>query len=252
MTWDAHSVCQAGRRRKQPNFHERIELTPETGKLYDGAAMKNFRDPFYFLFNPRSVAVIGASSNPMKMGHQCLLSLRESSFAGPIYPIHPQEKEILGMPTYPDLRHVPGDVDLAILVVPASEALAALSACQEKNVRGAVIITAGFREIESPTGTALQAEMAAVANQTGIKIIGPNTFGMANLHAGLNASFTPIFSHLRPGPISVISQSGGVAHLLGYQALEEGIGLGKLIGLGNRCNVEFADLLPYRLHGRAL
>ena len=207
--------------------------------------MKNHRDPFYLVLNPRSVAVIGASSNPMKMGHQCLLSLRQGSFTGPIYPIHPQEKEILGIRAYPDLRHVPGDVDLAILVLPASEALAVLSACQERNVRGAVIITAGFREIENPAGAALQAEMAAVANQTGIKIIGPNTFGMVNVHANLNASFTPIFSHLKPGPISVVSQSGGVAHLIGYQALDEGIGLGKLIGLGNRCNVEFADLFPF-------
>ena len=207
--------------------------------------MKNLHDPFYLLFNPRSVAVIGASSNPMKMGHQCLLSLRKGSFAGPIYPIHPQEKEILGIRAYPDLRHVPGDVDLAILVLPASEALAALSACQKKNVGGAVIITAGFREIESPAGAALQEEMAALANRTGIKIIGPNTFGMTNVHAGLNASFTPVFSHLKPGPISAICQSGGVAHLIGYQALDEGIGLGKLIGLGNRCNVDFADLLPF-------
>ena len=209
------------------------------------AAMKNSRDPFHSLFNPRSVAVIGASPNPMKMGHQCLLSLKGSSFPGPIYPIHPQKKDILGMPTYPDLLRVPGEVDLAILVVPASGAIPALLACREKNVRGAVIITAGFREIESPAGAALQEEMAAVANQAGIKIIGPNTFGMVNVHAGLNASFTPIFSHLKHGPISVISQSGGVAHLIGYQALNEGIGLGKVIGLGNRCNVEFVDLLPF-------
>ncbi len=207
--------------------------------------MAKTNDAFHYLFNPRSVAVIGASPNPLKMGHQCILSLKGSSFPGPIYPIHPQKKEILGMPTSPDLLQVPGEVDLAILVVPASEALPALIACQKKNVRGAVIITAGFREIESPAGASLQAEMAAVANQTGIKIIGPNTFGMVNVHANLNASFTPIFSRLKPGPISTISQSGGVAHLIGYQALDEGIGLGKLIGLGNRCNVEFADLLPF-------
>ncbi len=221
-----------------------VELTKSSGEVYDEAAM-NLHDSFYLLFNPRSVAVIGASSKPMKMGHQCLLSLREGSFAGPIYPIHPQEKEILGIPAYPDLEHVPGEVDLAILVLPASEALAALAACQRKNVRSAVIITAGFRETESPAGAALQGEMAALANQTGIKIIGPNTSGMVNVHARLNASFTPIFSRLKPGPISVISQSGGVAHLIGYQALDEGIGLGKVVGLGNRCNVEFADLLPF-------
>jgi acetyl-CoA synthetase (ADP-forming) len=203
------------------------------------------KDAFRMLFNPRSVAVIGASANPMKMGHQCLLSLRESAFPGPVYPIHSRLKEILGMPAYPGLSHVSGDVDLAVLVIPASEVISALQACQAKGVKGAVVITAGFREIESPEGEQLQQKMAAVANRGGMKIIGPNTFGMVNLHAHLNASFTPIFSRLKPGGISLISQSGGVAHLIAYQALREGVGLAKVVGLGNRCNVDFADLLPF-------
>jgi acyl-CoA synthetase (NDP forming) len=202
-------------------------------------------DAFRILFNPRSVAVIGASGNPLKMGHQCLLSLRESAFPGPVYPIHPQEKEILGMRAYPSLNHVPGEIDLAILVIPAPDVISALQACQVKGVKGGIVITAGFREIENPKGEQLQQEMAAVANRAGIKIIGPNTFGMVNVHARLNASFTPIFSRLKPGPISLISQSGGVSHLIAYQALDEGVGLGKVVGLGNRCNVDFADLLPF-------
>jgi len=207
--------------------------------------METIQDPFHFLFNPRSVAVIGASANPLKMGHQCLLSLQDSKFPGPVYPIHPKEKEILGMATYPSLKDVPSEVDLAILVVPASEAISAIKTCQMKGVRGVVMITAGFREIEGPEGARLQEEMAEVANQSGIKIIGPNTFGMVNVHARLNASFTPIFSRLKPGPIAVISQSGGVSHLIAYQAIDEGVGLSKVVGLGNRCNVEFADLLPF-------
>lgn len=205
--------------------------------------MTKTKDAFHFLFNPRSVAVIGASPNPLKMGHQCLLSLTGGAFPGPIYPIHHQEKEILGMPAYPDLQQVPGEVDLAILAVPASESISALQACQKKGVRGAVIITAGFREIDNPEGEKLQERMAAVASKGGIKIIGPNTFGMLNIHANLNASFTPIFSCLKPGTISVISQSGGVSHLIAYQALDEGVGLGKVIGLGNR-------QFPSRTHRR--
>ena len=207
--------------------------------------MAKTNDAFHYLFNPRSVAVIGASGNPLKMGHQCLLSLQGSAFPGPLYPIHPQEKEILGMRAYPSLQHVPGEVDLAMLVVPASEAIPALQTCQKKGVRGAVIITAGFKEVEGPEGWQLQEEMAATANRGGIKIIGPNTFGMVNVHARLNASFTPVFSRLKPGPISVISQSGGVSHLIAYQAIDEGVGLGKVVGLGNRCNVEFSDLLLF-------
>jgi acyl-CoA synthetase (NDP forming) len=174
-----------------------------------------------------------------------MLSLKGANFPGPIYPIHPQEREILGIPAYPTLDHFPGEVDLAIIVVPATEAIAALQACKRKGVRGAVVITAGFREIEESAGEKRQQEMADVANQGGIKIIGPNTFGMVNVHARLNASFTPVFSRLKPGPITVVSQSGGVSHLIAYQALDDGVGLGKVIGLGNRCNVDFADLLPY-------
>ena len=85
---------------------------------------------FHSLFYPRAVAVIGASGNPLKMGHQCILSLRESGFPGPVYPIHPQQKEVLGIRAYPSLDQVPGEVDLAILAVPASEAIPALQACQ--------------------------------------------------------------------------------------------------------------------------
>jgi len=174
-----------------------------------------------------------------------MLSLREIGYPGPVYPIHPHQKEILGFPAYSNLDQVPGDVDLAILVVPAPEAIPALEACVRKSVKGAVVITAGFREIEGPEGVRLQQEMAAVAGKGGIKIIGPNTFGMVNVHARLNASFTPIFSRLKPGGITVVSQSGGVSHLIAYQAMDEGVGLAKLVGLGNRCNVDFADLVPF-------
>jgi len=203
------------------------------------------KESFHRLFYPRSVAVVGASGNPLKMGHQCMLSLREIGFPGPVYPIHPQEREILGIHAFPNLDQVPGEVDLAILVVPASETIGALEECRRKGIQGTVVITAGFREIEDPRGEMLQKEMWAVAARGGIRIIGPNTFGMVNVHARLNASFTPIFSRLKPGSVTVVSQSGGVSHLVAYQALDEGVGLGKVIGLGNRCNVDFADLLPY-------
>ena len=207
--------------------------------------MSNPPNPFFTLFHPQSVAVIGASGNPLKMGYQCLLSLTQGSFPGPIYPVHPQEKEILGLPVFAEVDQIPGPVDLAILVVPAQEIFPSLEACRKKRVRGIVMITAGFREIDDPEGEQRQKELSDFANRAGMKIIGPNTFGMANVHANLNASFTPLFSRLQPGPISVISQSGGVSHLIAYQALDERVGLGKVIGLGNRCNVDFADLLPY-------
>ena len=210
--------------------------------LSSEAPLANATNPFFPLFHPRSVAVIGALGNPLKMGYQCLLSLKQGSFPGPIYPVHPQEKEIVGLAVFTDVRQIPNPVDLAMLVVPAAEIFPALEACQKKGVRGIVMITAGFREIDDPKGEQLQKELSAFANRHGMKIIGPNTFGMANVHAQLNAPIhAPFFPFLKPGPISVISQSGGVSHLIAYQALAERVGLGKVIGLGNRCNVDFAD-----------
>ncbi|MBI4495998.1 MAG: CoA-binding protein [Deltaproteobacteria bacterium] len=197
------------------------------------------------LFHPRSVAVIGASANPLKMGHQCLVSLKEGRFPGALYAVHRQAKELLGVPAYPDAARLPAEVDLAILAVPAREVMAALQACGERGIRGAVVITAGFKEAEGMEGAALQREMRVLADQAGMTVIGPNTFGLVNLHAGLNASFTPYLSLLKAGSISILSQSGGVAHLIAYQALDEGVGLSKIVGLGNRCQVDFADLLPF-------
>jgi acyl-CoA synthetase (NDP forming) len=114
-----------------------------------------------------------------------------------------------------------------------------------KGVTGVVLITAGFKEIEDESGAALQEEMATIANRADLKVIGPNTFGFVNLHANLNASFTPEFSLTPKGDISLVSQSGGFCHLMAPLAMQERVGMSKIIGLGNRCNVEFADILEY-------
>jgi acyl-CoA synthetase (NDP forming) len=121
----------------------------------------------------------------------------------------------------------------------------ALRACAQKNAAGAVIITAGFKEIEDEAGASLQTEITRIANDAGIRIIGPNTFGMVNIGAKLNASFTPTFTHVKPGTISMLGQSGGVCHLVAFQAIDEHVGMNKIVGLGNRCNLTFPELLEY-------
>jgi acyl-CoA synthetase (NDP forming) len=117
--------------------------------------------------------------------------------------------------------------------------------CHEKGVRGIVLITAGFKEIEDKRGESLQKEITELANQYGIKIIGPNTFGIVNLHLPLNASFTPEFSLVEKGGISFVSQSGGMSHLMAFLSLQNKVGFSKIIGLGNRCNVDFAEMVEY-------
>lgn len=202
-------------------------------------------EAFAPLFYPNSVAVIGASEDPNKLGFHCLSSLVKGGFHGRIYPVNPRLSEVYGLQAYPSLKRIPDKVDLAVITVRASLASSLLNDCAEKGVRAVVLITAGFKEIEDETGAKLQREVAAIADKAGIKIIGPNTFGVVNLHANLNASFTPEFSLLKIGDISLVSQSGGLCHLIGPLSMTENVGFSKIMSLGNRCNVDFADMLEY-------
>jgi len=197
------------------------------------------------IFNPETVAVIGASRNPGKLGYHVMKSLTQGGFKGEIVPINPGETELFGFEAYASVLEVPQQVDLAIIVLPAQMVPEIFKQCAEKGVRGIILITAGFKEIEDDYGWQLQDEITKLANEAGIKVIGPNTFGVINLEAGLNASFTPEFSEVERGGISLVSQSGGMAHLIAFMALKERVGFNKIIGVGNRCNVDFADLLEY-------
>jgi acyl-CoA synthetase (NDP forming) len=197
------------------------------------------------IFNPKSVAVIGASDNPGKLGSHVMRSLTEGRYPGRIYPINPGKEEILGIKTYSSLSNVPDSVDLSIIVLPAEQVPKMIKECYEKGTRGIVLITAGFKEIEDKRGESLQKEITGLADQYGIKIIGPNTFGIVNLHLPINASFTPEFSLVEKGGISFVSQSGGMSHLMGFLSIQNKVGLSKIIGLGNRCNVDFAEMVEY-------
>ena len=197
------------------------------------------------LFHPQGVAVIGASKNPGKLGYHVMKSLTEGGFEGGLFPVNPKERELFGIQAYPSLLDIPHDVELAVVVLPARAVPAIIEQCASKGVKGIVLITAGFKEIEDASGAQLQEEIARLADEAGIPIIGPNTFGMANMHAQLNASFTPEFSQVKKGGISLISQSGGMAHMLAFLAMDQNVGFSKIIGVGNRCNVGFADLLEY-------
>lgn len=197
------------------------------------------------IFRPRAVAVIGASDNPGKLGSHVMRSLTEGKYPGRIYPVNPGKSELFGIQTYPSLVQIPDSVDLSVIVLPAEQVATIVIDCGQKGVKGIVLITAGFREIEDRRGGALQSEVTKLANQLGIKIIGPNTFGIVNLHLPLNASFTPEFSLVSKGGISFVSQSGGMSHLMGFLSMKGQVGMSKIVGLGNRCNVDFADMVEY-------
>ena len=197
------------------------------------------------LFNPRSVAVIGASENSGKLGFHVMKSLTKGGFAGKIIPVNPGTAEIMGIKVSTSISDYDGQVDLAIVVLPAKLIPGVFRECADKGVKGIVLITAGFKEIDDPAGADLHEEIAAIANRAGIPVIGPNTFGMINFHADLNASFTPEFSRLKKGAIALVSQSGGISHLLGFMAMRMDVGFSKIVGLGNRLNVDFAQMVDY-------
>ncbi len=197
------------------------------------------------LFNPNAVAVIGASDNSGKLGFHVMKSLTEGKFRGNIVPVNPGAGVMMGLKAYPTLAHFRGDVDLAVIVLPANMVPGIFEQCIQKRIKGIVLITAGFKEIDDPRGGELQSVLTGAANEAEIPVIGPNTFGMVNLPLSLNASFTPEFSRLQIGRISLVSQSGGIAHLMAFMAMKQDIGMSKIVGLGNRMNVDFPEIFTY-------
>jgi acyl-CoA synthetase (NDP forming) len=197
------------------------------------------------LFKPRSIAVIGASDKSTKLGFHVMLSLTRGGFPGRIVPINPGSKEIMGHEALPSISDVPGKIDLAIVVLPAALVPAIFEECLVKGVKAIVLITAGFKEIDDPRGAELHKQLAAIMSGTLVPVIGPNTFGMINLRARLNASFTPEFSLMRNGVIGLVSQSGGMCHLISFLAVRDDIGFSKIVGIGNRLNVDFREMVDY-------
>jgi len=197
------------------------------------------------LFCPDSVAVVGASNGFDKLGYHVMKSLIQGKYGGEIFPVNPKGEIVWGLHSYPSLRDIRGTIDLAVIVVPASLVPQVLHECGQKMVKGVVLITAGFREIEDQKGGVLETEIRNIADQYALPILGPNTFGFVNPTFEINASFTSELSLLEKGGVALVSQSGGIAHLCGFLATEQRIGFSKLIGLGNRCNVDFAEVLGY-------
>jgi acetyl coenzyme A synthetase (ADP forming)-like protein len=192
-------------------------------------------------FEPRGIAVVGASREPGKLGHEILRNIIESGFQGGIYPVNPKADEILGLKCYTSVSEIPVEIDLAIIVVPAKFVARVVEECGRRGIKAAVVISGGFREI-GPEGERLEEELVKTAKEYGVRIIGPNCQGVNSPPARLCASWPLVKLE---GPISVISQSGTVFAALGCWAESEGIGVSRQISLGNKSDVDEADLLEY-------
>ena len=198
--------------------------------------------PLSPLFEPCTIAVVGASASPDKAGYAMLRSLR--SFPGSLFPINPRATEIGGFAAYPRVSEVPDNVDLAVLTVPPQAVPPALRDCAEAGVRAAVICSGGMGE-SGAAGAVLQEEALTVIREAGIRVLGPNTSGYINPAAGACASFVPGVPEIQPGALAVVAQSGGVNHALTFQAQNEGLGVRLAVGLGNAMDVTAADVLDY-------
>jgi acyl-CoA synthetase (NDP forming) len=192
------------------------------------------------LFNPTSVAVIGASTVLHKTGGRRWRSMVESGFAGPLYPIHPTASEILGRKAYPSIRNVPGPVELVVILVRPDLVPAAVADSVAAGARGIVVITAGFGETGGE-GKRVEQALVAVSRAGGARVVGPNCAGHFSASGRVNA----IGWDVPRGPIALISQSGNMALTFGQLAREKGLGFSKLVTVGNAADVSVPEYLDY-------
>ncbi len=193
------------------------------------------------LFNPKSIAIVGLPRG-MKMGKLFLTALQDQGYPGPIYPVHPEAREIDGLKAYPNISAIPGPVDLAIILVPHSSALPVVRDCAAKGVKGAVLFTAGYKETGTDEGNALEEELASIARRSGMRLFGPNCMGIYCPKTGL--SFFPQLSK-QPGPVGFVSHSGSLGNIICRVGPPKGIHFSKVVSLGNECDLTGADLLTY-------
>jgi acetyltransferase len=193
-------------------------------------------------FCPRSIAVIGASNNPDKLGYKIVQAVGEGGFKGRLHPVNVGGGNIFGMKMYRNVSEIPGQIDLALIAIPANLVPEAVKECGKKKVRSALVFSAGFGEIQG--GAGLEQELTDTAKKYNVRIIGPNTNGIMNLNDNLNATFTPGLNY-RTGNVAFVCQSGGYSSLLLRYGSGEGVGFSKIINLGNSCDIGFADSLEF-------
>jgi acetate---CoA ligase (ADP-forming) len=198
------------------------------------------RSPLHAFFDPTGVAIIGASADPHKLSHGVLRNMLSYGYQGAVYPVNPRAEAILGKPCYPDIASVPDPVELAVLMVPAAACPAVLTACGQRGLKAAIVISGGFREVGAE-GRALEDELVRIASSRGMRLIGPNCVGTLDAHTGLNSTF--IRTMPKPGPIAFVSQSGAICGGILEWTAGKGVGFSRFATLGNEADVTETDLI---------
>ena len=194
---------------------------------------------FDFIFNARSIAVIGASDKPGKIGFEIFRNIVEGRFQGKLYPINPKLTELMGYKCYHAINDVPDHIDLAVITIPAPVIPKVLEECGEKGVKGVIIISAGFSEVGN---FELENKIVNIAKKYGIRIVGPNCAGIVNTHQNLYPTI-----EVRPpkGFVAFVSQSGALGGAILMKAREEGFGISVFASYGNACDINESDILEY-------
>ncbi|MFP4134358.1 MAG: bifunctional acetate--CoA ligase family protein/GNAT family N-acetyltransferase [Halothece sp.] len=200
------------------------------------------RQPLDAIFAPKSVAVIGASEKSGSVGRTLLWNLISNPFGGTVYPVNPKRDSILGIKAYASLDDIPDAVDLAIIATPAPTVSQVIKDCTRKGVKGAIIISAGFKEI-GDKGIALEQEIKAEAQAHNLRIVGPNCLGVMNPHYGLNATFGSAMA--LPGNVGFISQSGALCTSILDWSFRENVGFSAFVSIGSMLDVNWGDLIDY-------
>jgi len=194
------------------------------------------------IFEPRSIAVVGASTDPGKRGHQILRALGESGYAGRVHAVNPAGGQLMGHTLLRSLEELPEGVDLAVLCTPAATAPGLVRACGERGVGGAVVLAVGFGE-SGPEGARLEAELGAAGRDSGVRVVGPNTSGLLNLPRGVNLIGA---RGVRPGGVALLVQSGNIAlGLMNEITRRSALGISICCGLGNEVDIGFGEVLEF-------
>jgi acyl-CoA synthetase (NDP forming) len=195
-------------------------------------------------FEPQSIVVIGASATPHKPGNDVLRNILANEYEGGLYLVNPKGGEIFGMKVHRSIQELPDGIDLAIIILPAKTNPQVIQECANKGIRAAVLAAGGFSEVDE-MGAALQEELIKVIAETGVRVIGPNTSGHTSTPHRFTSSFFPL-GKIPRGNISYIAQTGNFAtHTMRYITTEQNFGVARVVGLGNKVDLDEVDVLEY-------
>ncbi len=229
---------------KAPKKGNKNVKTSKKSKSVTGSEICRTPASLNGIFRPRSVAVIGASSTKLTIGRQILHNLIQGEFQGKVFPVNPRAEVIHSIKAYPSVMDIPDQVDLAIIIVPREHVVRVTEECGQKGVKGIVVISAGFKEAGGK-GIELEQKVVAIVRRYGMRMIGPNCFGVVNTEPGvsLNATFGKTFP--KRGNIAFVSQSGALGEAIMVHAQEAHLGFSMFASIGNKADISGNDLLEY-------